>query len=416
LERNQTMEIKRIKVANFKSFKELDIELRRFNVLVGANASGKSNFTQIFKFIRDIASFGLDNAISLQGSEYLPNIVTPSPKTLSMMLVFEPGFGFRAKKSLLVDITQSTYEFALRFGKNGGGFEIEKDELNLKVDYFRWSERKKRTHKKNKTIGSGSIVISNDNGLLRTAIQKPSGVEISSQDLLAPFLIDKLPPKTILLEVPYIPPIKWAFRDIALYDFDPKLSKKAALITGKSELEENGDNLSLVLKNITEDAEKKRKFSNLIKDLLPFVDDLKTDKFVDRSLLFKLSETYYKEGYFPASFISDGTVNISALLIALYFEKKDFIIIEEPERNVHPHLISRLMEMMKDASKKKQIIVTTHSPEVVKHAGLENLLLISRDKGGFSTISRPSEKKEVKIFLQNDLGVDELYVQNLLGD
>jgi predicted ATPase len=409
------MEIKRIKVANFKSFKELDLEIGRLNVLVGANASGKSNFTQIFKFVRDIASLGLDNAISLQGSEYLPNIITPSPKTLSVMFVFKPGFGFRAKKSLLVDITQSTYEFALRFGKNGGSFEIEKDKLTLKVDYARWSERNKKSHKKNKTIGSGSIVVFNDNGLLKTTIQKPSGVEITEQDLLSPFWREKLPPKTILIEVPYIPPVRWSFADIALYDFDPKLSKKAALVTGKSELEENGDNLSLVLKNITEDSEKKRKFSNLIKDLLPFVDDLRTDKFVDRSLIFKLSETYYKDGYFPASFISDGTVNISALLIALYFEKKDFIVIEEPERSVHPHLISRLMDMMKDASKNKQIIVTTHSPEVVKHTDIENLLLVRRDKDGFSTISRPGEKDEVKIFLKNELGLDEIFVQNLWG-
>ena len=72
------------------------------------------------------------------------------------------------------------------------------------------------------------------------------------------------------------------------------------------------------------------------------------------------------------------------------------------------------MDMMKDASRNKQIIVTTHSPEVVKHAGLENILLISRDKDGFSTISRPSKKKEVKVFLKNQLGLDELYVQNVL--
>ena len=59
------MAIKRIKVSNFKSFKELDLELGNFNVVIGANASGKSNFVQIFKFIRDINDLGLDNAISL---------------------------------------------------------------------------------------------------------------------------------------------------------------------------------------------------------------------------------------------------------------------------------------------------------------------------------------------------------------
>jgi len=39
------MAIKRIQVSNFKSFKELDLELGQFNVVIGANASGNSNFT-----------------------------------------------------------------------------------------------------------------------------------------------------------------------------------------------------------------------------------------------------------------------------------------------------------------------------------------------------------------------------------
>jgi predicted ATP-dependent endonuclease of OLD family len=69
---------------------------------------------------------------------------------------------------------------------------------------------------------------------------------------------------------------------------------------------------------------------------------------------------------------------------------------------------------MKDASIKKQIIVTTHNPEMVKNADLENILLVSRDKDGFSTISRPAEKEEVKTFLKNEIGIEDLYVQNLL--
>ncbi|RMI06729.1 MAG: DUF2813 domain-containing protein, partial [Calditrichaeota bacterium] len=41
----------RIEIHNFKSFDELSVNLDRFNVLVGANASGKSNFVQIFRFL-----------------------------------------------------------------------------------------------------------------------------------------------------------------------------------------------------------------------------------------------------------------------------------------------------------------------------------------------------------------------------
>ena len=100
-------------------------------------------------------------------------------------------------------------------------------------------------------------------------------------------------------------------------------------------------------------------------------------------LLMMLRESYAPETPFPATFISDGTINIIALIVALYFEEHSVVMIEEPERNIHPHLISRVVEMLKDKAEKKQILVTTHSPEVVQHAGLENLLLISRHKDGY---------------------------------
>ena len=113
--------------------------------------------------------------------------------------------------------------------------------------------------------------------------------------------------------------------------------------------------------------------------------------------------------------MSDGTVNITALIIALYFEKSPIVIIEEPERNVHPSLISKVASLLKDASRKKQVIVTTHNPDIIKHIDLENLLLITREIDGFSTVCLPADKEYVKAFLANDIGVEDLFIQNLLG-
>ncbi len=413
------MAIKRIQVSNFKSFKKLDLELGQFNVVIGANASGKSNFVQIFKFIRDISNLGLDNAISLQGSEYLTNIGLDRPQVLTLKISVAPdAFRLRVSESVIATINQADYEFALRFGSKTAEFEIEKDTLNLQAMYSHWKKAKNGKWQEGGAIGSGVLSITNERGTPKFRLKRPKSIKANIRNLFPAFLREKLKPKTLLLETSFIffPPVEDTFSNIAIYDFDPKLSKKAVPVAGKSELEEDGSNLSLVLKSIVENKAKKRKFSNLMKDLLPFVEDLATDKFADRSLLFKLQESYFPKVYFPASFISDGTVNVSALLIALYFEEKGLSIIEEPERNIHPHLISKVMDMMKDASKNKQIVVTTHSPEVVKHSELENIFLISRNKDGFSTISRPSKKKEVKIFLKNQLGLDELYVQNLLED
>ena len=69
---------------------------------------------------------------------------------------------------------------------------------------------------------------------------------------------------------------------------------------------------------------------------------------------------------------------------------------------------------MKDASENKQIIVTTHNPEMIRYADKKDILLISRNEEGFSSICRPSEKEDVKVFLEHGLRMERLYVDNFL--
>src|SRR3989337_737933 len=93
------MAIKKIILTNFKSFKNLEIELANFHILIGANASGKSNFIQIFKFLRDVINLGLDNAISMQGGIfYLRNIKIGSFENFSMEVTSDGEYGFWVRK------------------------------------------------------------------------------------------------------------------------------------------------------------------------------------------------------------------------------------------------------------------------------------------------------------------------------
>ena len=150
-----------------------------------------------------------------------------------------------------------------------------------------------------------------------------------------------------------------------------------------------------------------------MKDLLPFVKDVGVDTFAGKYLLFNLKEKYARRPL-PASLISEGTISIAAMIVALYFETQHIAVFEEPERNMHPSLIEKVVKMLKDASSEKQIIVTTHNPQLVRHAQIENLLLIRRNEAGFSTISRPAGFEEVKLFLKHEIGLDGLFAQALL--
>lgn len=413
------MAIKRITISNFKSFEHLEIDLGNFNILIGANASGKSNFIDIFDFLRNLSILGLDNAISLQGGpEYLINMKIGSSKDFILEVTLERDYrklieGTKGKKGIGFKVHEIIYRFILKLAKNGAGVSILEEKLIQKFFLFSLKKANANYEEKEK-LWEGEIVVSSINGKPTVEhLSLPDDLGIEKDQLFPRILTSKkLHPKTLLVELPlFVPPL---FSDISIYDFDPKLCQGAAPITGKAELEENGKNLAIVLKNIMENKGKKRSFFNLLGDVLPFVKDMDVERFVDKSLLFKFKEVYAPNVYLPATFMSDGTINITALIVALYFEENPLIIIEEPERNLHPFLISKVVQMLKDASENKQIIVTTHNPEMLKYANLGDILLLSRDKKGFSTIFRPCEKAAIKTFLKNEIGIEELYTQNLL--
>jgi predicted ATPase len=212
--------------------------------------------------------------------------------------------------------------------------------------------------------------------------------------------------------------IERALKGIHLYEINPKPPKEFSRISGKSELEPDGKNLILILKRLLNDKGKEEKLAEIIKDFLPFIEKISIDKLADKYICANIKEVFSNDKFLPASLMSDGTINIIALIIILFFEEKPIIIIiEEPEGNIHPYLISKVVDIMKDVSERmnKQIIITTYNPEIVKHSGVEHLYLIQRNENGFSSMVKPQENKQVQIFLENQMGLDELFVQNFLG-
>ncbi|MFX0097763.1 MAG: AAA family ATPase [Candidatus Hodarchaeota archaeon] len=417
------MAIKSIEIVNFRSFEKLNVSLENFNVLIGPNASGKSNFIQIFQFLRDITNHGLGNAISIQGDvEYITNVNIGASKPLSMKVVTDEKIGFGVKKDKIhygLKSDEILYDFAIKFDEHGRSFEITRDRIELKCGVFQLErvEKKRREFREKARISNARITIANNKGKLDYKLS-PRDLPLELTDIFPPFFRDILPKGTLMMEVPvftFVTPVESMFTEIPIYDFDPKLPKKAVPFTAKSDLEEDGSNLAIVLKRILEDEKRKRKLLNLMNDFLPFVKNLRVEQFAGRYLIFTVCESYSEQSYLPASLMSDGTINITSLIVALYFEEDTFVIVEEPERNIHPYLISRLVSMFKETSEEKQIIVTTHNPEIVKYADINDLLFISRDCDGFSCIERPFDKKEVKVFLENEIGIDELFVQNLLA-
>jgi predicted ATPase len=420
------MAIQRIHVENFRSFSDIDIGLSRFNVVIGSNAAGKSNFISIFKFLRDIAKHGIVHAVAMQGGpEYIQNAKIGPSHDLRIRVIYLPERKSEVPRGqvkdapiLAIQPSLLSYEFAIRFTPGGDSFSVTDDRIMIDFDVL--SCKRENTDLTGvQGIGHGQVRVSSDGGIVAYEVDLPEACTLSGDEIIP--LTSRartLPEKTLLLETPYAFPlsVKERFFDrIAVYDIDPKDMKKGGAITGRMDLEEDAGNLAPVLKNIIGNPEKKRKFSNLVRDILPFIEDFSVEKFADIPLVLMLREKYAKNHDLPASSLSDGTLTIFALIVMLYFEDNPFIIIEEPVIYIHPFLVGRIISMMQESSGSKQVMVTTHSTEVVKHASPADLLLVSRDPEGFSVVSRPADKEEVRTFLENEIGIEELFIQNLLG-
>ncbi len=408
--------IRQIRVSNFKSFGDLQVDLPRFGVLIGANASGKSNFVQIFEFLRDLAQQGLDNAISLQGGiEFLRNMRIGSSSPLSLQLIFENDIAVTSDslRPEYIRIVSTAYEIRVDFAKRGSRYKTITEKLIFDCELRRISGSEP-DRDSDELLQEGKLRIEQTNGRVHTDLGALPE-RFAELSRFPRFVPKDFSGEVLLIHHPLLH-LPWRFPvDIGIYDFDPRLPKRAVPITGKSVLERDGSNLAIVLKHIAEDSTRKERLLKFVRTILPFVDDIRTERFVDKSVILSLREQFHGNRFLPATLISDGTISIVALVIALYIERSPVVIFEEPERNLHPALLAQVVQMMKDASETKQVIVTTHNPEFVKHAGIEHLLLVSRDEDGFSVITRPKDREDVRIFLEHDIGVEDLYVQELLG-
>lgn len=409
------MKIKKIKAENFKSYKKTDIDLNNLNFIIGGNASGKSNYINILKFFNDIIYYGLEDAILLQGGiKYLFN--SNSRKNSSILLYFE--IDLKAEEKSIFEIFPSEknlylpnllkYTIKIKPNEKGEGYKVSNEKIEIKFEQLK--EDKDKVY----SVDDFILNVNKDsNGKIIDNINKKN----NNAEFLPLHYIERFIKRGGNLLYNFFTAFGIFYQynsKIKIYNFDVNLLKSPSSIVARSELEENGSNLVNIIQQLLKNKSKKEKLNKLIKMILPFIDDIKIENNVNKSVFFKVKESYNKKE-FPSYMLSDGTVNILAVIVALYFQDdNDIIVLEEPERNIHPKLLSILVNILSDVSKKKQIFVTTHNPFIIKEANLEDVILVSRDNNGISETSKPLEDTRIKKFLENDLGIEDLFVDGIL--
>lgn len=113
--------------------------------------------------------------------------------------------------------------------------------------------------------------------------------------------------------------------------------------------------------------------------------------------------------------LSEGTFKTFALVFYLVTDKSSLLMIEEPEVCIHHGLLNSIIEMIKQYSHDKQIVVSTHSDSVLDRIEVKNVRSVKRDplKGTLvTTLSKNMSAREVKAlkaYLSNEGSLGEYW-------
>jgi len=99
--------------------------------------------------------------------------------------------------------------------------------------------------------------------------------------------------------------------------------------------------------------------------------------------------------------LSDGILRFLCLAAALLNPVPPaFIMVDEPEVGLHPRLLPVVADMIKTASERTQVLITTHSPDLLNCFGIDDIAVMARE-GNKITWERPGNRKSLRKMLEN---------------
>jgi len=358
------MFIHRLKVSGLLSFgpRGIDLPLQGLNVLIGPNGAGKSNLLEVLALLR-AAPTHLPQPVKEMGGvrEWLfKGPGSPGRASVDAVVEYLPG-----KKRLrhVLEIT----EHGERFEVVDERIENEKPYGDKPEPFFYY-----RFQQGYPVLNELS---SRHRGLRRESVKPEESILSQVRD-----------PESY-------PALSWLqehYEQIRLYrnwSFGPAAPwRREQSAHGRSDvLTDGGENLALVLSKIRLRA--KDELLASLRILYEGIADLHLTVDGGNVLLF-LEEHGGRQ--IPATRLSDGTLcYLSLLAILLHPAPPPIVAIEEPELGLHPDVLPHLAELLQQASKRMQLVVTTHSRQLVDGLGDDpGAVIVCSQEEGESRLER----------------------------
>ena len=399
--------ITELEIEGFKSFGSPaeTIELGPLNFVVGANASGKTNLLSALRFLQNAVTHDVSYAVSEMGgnaevrNKRLRQRREPKPVRLSLKLEKEFGVSLPQDSDQKKDpsaVRSFEYQLVLDL-RSDATPSIEAESLKAEL------VRNGKTH----AIGlerSGTVLVVTD----------PTTGYDTKRTLAVP---EQEPTRLALVGVGFFSVsgtiLREEIRGWRFHNFIPSVARQPYREEPDPILGPAGEKLAAILHRMSE--EDRAAISRDLRAIVPGLKEIKTTKLpIEDTLAFQIVEDKLKAAINPAS-VSDGTVRLLALLVVTTWSVQDssLITIEEPENGAHPHLAEYLVEILRSASERSQVIVTTHCPALLDHLEPQQVILCDK-KDGFTKLQRASNVADIDQFRKH-FSLGELWSQGAVG-
>ena len=344
-----------IKISGYKSIKEIQIDLKPINILIGANGSGKSNFISFFEFLYNLYNRKLKEYISLGVGEEKS---LHKGSKITSEISFETSF----------DNGKNGYSAAIKLG--GEGFVFTSEKLHF--------QRDKGINISN--YGAEANIKTNDNYRAKYVIKYLNGYR------------------------------KYHFHDTSK---NSPFTNPSHIVNDSLYLYEDGRNLASFLYSINQEHKiVYNRIISTIQSIAPYFSDFYFQPSQDGNIRL-LWQDKFSSNLYGANNFSDGTMRFIALAtLFLQPELPSTIIIDEPELGLHPFAITKLAGMIKSvASRGTQVIVATQSADLVNHFEADDVITVDQANG--ESNFRRLVKDELTEWL-DDYSIGDLWQRNII--
>lgn len=342
---------------NFKSFVKANLDLENLTIMIGSNASGKSNAIEGIKILSEVST-GKEFSVILDGSRNMDSDIRGGSRGCPKINTkyFKLGCIVNLDDSADLEYIINIYVEDRIFVHEESLYKVFND--NTRELIFKTKETPK---------DSGDIKVEYNNGKHG---RNPDITCIRSSAVLAQ-LSSKMPGNTHAFkeDIECIDMVVENLRNILFLNPVPSEMRGYSRIND-SELRPKADNLSSVLYKLCQDKANKNTILKVI-GKLPENEVLDIDfiKTPIGDVIFALKEKYGDgSNYIEAKRLPDGTIRCLAVIASLISEKSgSMVIIEEVDNGIHPGRAKSLINTISMLSKERNIdvIITTHNPAIL---------------------------------------------------